>query len=159
MAKLDHMDRKILDLLQRDATQSHQEIAEHVGSSPTSCWRRIKALEEHGVIRGRVALLDPMQMDLKVSVMCNVTLKEHGEKAREALESFVLSRPEVMECYSMSGETDYMLRIVVPDVAAYEHFLMAHVLDHPFVASASSSFALRQVKYTTGLPVTSSTRL
>ena len=151
---MDKMDRKILDLVQRDATLSHQEISEKVGSSPTSCWRRIKSLEERGIILRRVALLDPIEMDLKVSVMCSVTLKEHGEKARDALESFVLSRPEVMECYSMSGETDYMLRIVVPDVAAYEHFLMAHVLDHPFVASASSSFALRQVKYTTSLPVT-----
>ncbi len=153
MAKLDKMDRKILDLLQQDATLSHQEIAERVGSSPTSCWRRIKALEERGVIMRRVALLDPTQMDLRVSVMCGVTLKEHGDKARDALESFVLGRPEVLECYSMSGDTDYMLRIVVPDVAAYEHFLMNYVLDHPFVASASSSFALRQVKYSTSLPV------
>ena len=153
MAKLDKMDRKILDLLQQNATLSHQEIAERVGSSPTSCWRRIKALEERGVIMRRVALLDPTQMDLRVSVMCGVTLKEHGDKAREAIENFVLSRPEVLECYSMSGETDHMLRIVVPDVSAYEHFLMNHVLAHPFVASASSSFTLRQVKYTTSLPV------
>ena len=153
MSTLDDIDRKILLLLQEDATLSHQDLADRVGASSTSCWRRIKALEEAGVIDGRVVLLHPEKVDRKVSVMCSVHLKEHNGDVRQAMETFVQNRPEVMECYSMSGDTDYMLRIVVPNVEAYEHFLMTHLLSNPHVASASSSFALRQVKYTTALPL------
>jgi len=153
MSLLDEVDRKILTLLQQDATLSHQDLADQVGASSTSCWRRIKALEEAGVIQSRVVLLSAPEVDLKVSVLCSVHLKEHSTKDRKALEEFVLARPEVMECYSMSGDTDYMLRVVVPDVEAYEHFLMTHLLSNPIVASASSSFALRQVKYSTALPL------
>lgn len=150
---MDEIDRRIVRELQADAGVSHAALAEKVGASPTSCWRRIRALEEAGVLRGAVRLVDPQKVGRGVSVMLQVRAKSHAPDVREAFETYLLGRPEVMECYSMSGEWDYLMRIVVADVADYERFLMRELLAHPNVATSASHFALSQVKYTTAVPV------
>ncbi|WP_374469954.1 Lrp/AsnC family transcriptional regulator [Phenylobacterium sp.] len=150
---MDEIDRRIVRELQADAGVSHAALAEKVGASPTSCWRRIRALEESGVLRGAVRLVDPQKVGRGVSVMLQVRAKSHEPAVREAFERYLLGRPEVMECYSMSGEWDYLMRIVVPDVAGYERFLMRELLAHPNVDTSASHFALSQVKYTTAVPV------
>jgi Lrp/AsnC family transcriptional regulator len=150
---LDSIDRRILAALQADASLSHAEIAERAGTSTASAWRRIKALEAAGVLRGQVRLVDADKVDRGVNVLCNLRVRSHARDSRAAFEAFVRERPEIMECYSMSGEWDYLLRIVVAGVADYEHFLMRILLDHPSVGNASSHFALSVTKYTTALPV------
>lgn len=151
--RLDDIDRRLLRALQADASLSHAALAERVGASPASCWRRIRALEQAGVLRGTVRLVDPDAVARGVSVMLQVRMKSHASEARQAFESFVGGRPEVMECYSMSGEWDYLMRIVVADVADYERFLMRELLNHPNVDNSASHFALSQVKYTTAVPI------
>ncbi len=152
-AGIDEIDRKILTRLQSNAEVSQADLAKEVGVSATSCWRRVRALEERGAIQKQVALLGAEALDLRVSVIASVSLTEHGDENREAFESFVENHPEIVECYSMSGDRDYLMRIVVRDVEAYDRFLTHYLLHHPAVASASSSFALRQIKYTTELPL------
>lgn len=150
---IDDIDRRILKELQVDALLSHAELAERVGSSPASCWRRVKALENAGILGPAVRLLDAGKIDLGVNVLCNVRMRSHDRASIEGFENFVASRTEIMDCYSMSGDWDYLLRIVAVDVAGYEHFLMRILLGHPSVATASSHFALSQTKYSTRLPV------
>lgn len=150
---LDAIDRRLIDALQADATLSNAELADRVGASAASCWRRIKALEQAGVLRGAVRLVDPQAVGRGVNVICNLRLRTHGREQRAAFEAFVRGRPEIMECYSMSGEWDYLLRVVAADVADYERFLMRSLLEQPEVATASSHFALSQTKYTTAIPV------
>ena len=146
---LDSSDKKILGLIQRDAGLTHQEIAEKTGLSATSVWRRIKNLEEVGVVRGQVVLLDPKKIGMQVCALINLRLVRHGEDTRVEFEEFIASRPEVMECYAVIGNYDYMLVVQVPNVEAYEIFLSRHLLSHHLVASSTSSFTLRRVKYTT----------
>ncbi|MGI4818553.1 MULTISPECIES: Lrp/AsnC family transcriptional regulator [unclassified Brevundimonas] len=150
---LDDVDRRLLRLLQADASLSHAALAEQAGSSPASCWRRIKAMEEAGVLRAQVRLVDAEKVGRGVNVMCQVRMKSHSPNERQAFENFLHTKPEVMEAHSMSGEWDYLLRIVAEDVAGYERFLMRDLLNHANVATAASHFALSQVKYTTALPV------
>jgi Lrp/AsnC family transcriptional regulator len=150
---LDDLDRRLLRALQADASLSHAALAEALGASPASCWRRIRALEVAGVLRATVRLVDAERVDRGVSVICQVTMKSHAQAAREEFERYVRSREEIMECHSMSGEWDYLMRIVVADVADYERFLMRGLLRHPAVANAASHFALSQIKYTTAVPV------
>jgi len=149
-ASLDDVDRRILRLLQVDASMSHAALAEAAGSSPASCWRRIKAMEEAGILRASVRLVDADLVGRGVNIMCQVRMKPND---RLAFEHFLQAKPEVMEAHSMSGEWDYLLRIVAEDVAGYERFLMRDLLNHANVATAASHFALSQVKYTTALPV------
>lgn len=151
--ELDAVDRRILEQLQVDASLSNAELAEKIGSSAASCWRRIRNLEQAGVLGPAVRLLDPQAIGRSVNVLCNVRVSSHARAARSAFEDFVCERREILECYSMSGEWDYLLRIVVSDVADYERFLMRVLLDHPSVGGASSHFALSQTKYTTALPL------
>jgi len=146
---LDSPDRRILNLIQAQASLTHQEIAERTGVSATSVWRRIKNLEEVGVIRGRVALLDPKKIGMQVCALISLRLMRHGEDTRIEFEDFIASRPEVMECYAVVGDYDYMLVVMVPTVEDYEIFLSRHLLSHALVASSNSSFTLRRVKYTT----------
>lgn len=146
---LDESDKKILNLIQMDASLTHQEIAEQTGVSATSVWRRIKNLEEVGVIRGQVALLDPKKVDMQVCALINLRLVRHGEDTRIEFEDFIASRTEVMECYAVVGNYDYMLVVMVPNVEDYEIFLSRHLLSHHLVASSNSNFTLRRVKYTT----------
>jgi Lrp/AsnC family transcriptional regulator len=150
---LDEIDRRLIRALQADATLSQAALAETVGASAASCWRRIKALEQVGVLKGAVRLADPRKVGRGVSVMVQIRLKSHAGDGREGFERFMRDRPEIMESYSMSGEWDYLMRIAVADVADYERFLMRELLSHPNVATTTSHFALSQVKYTTALPV------
>jgi Lrp/AsnC family transcriptional regulator len=149
----DAFDLKILAELQRDADQSMQDLGDKVGLSHTPCWRRVKRLEEQGVIRRRVTLLNAEQLRMSVNVFVNVTLRQHQENALNRFEDAVLDVPEIVECYTVSGDTDFLLRVVVEDVAAYEHLLKRTLVHLPEVGNLSSTFALRQVKYTTELPL------
>lgn len=150
---LDAVDRRIVRALQRDASQSHATLAESVGASPASVWRRVRALERAGVLCANVRLADPAMLGRSVNVMCQVRMSRQTVDARAEFETFIGAREEIVECYAMSGEWDYLLRIAVKDVADYDRFIRQGVLAHPSVANAASNFALRQVKYTTEIPV------
>lgn len=151
--ELDPVDCRILALLQQDAALSHAEVGEGAGVSAASAWRRIKRLEEAGLILGRVALVDAALAGLTVQVVVTVTLRHHGDGQREAFEDWARAHPEVTSCYALTGDKDYVLHVVVKDMAAYDHFLTGDLLHQDYVASASSSIVLRQIKYTTALPV------
>ena len=150
---MDAFDLQILRELQADAEISMQELGERVGLSHTPCWRRVKKLEEAGVIRHRVTLLDPDQLNLAVNVFVQVSLGVQQEEALNAFEAAVQAIPEIVECYTVSGDRDFLLRVVVEDVTAYERLLKSTLVHLPEVANMSSTFALRQVKYTTELPL------
>jgi len=150
---IDAIDRKILDVLQRRGDVSHAALADLVGASTASCWRRIRALESAGVLGGSVRLVDPKAVGRGVDVLCHVRMKSQDQRRGKEFEEFVVRRSEIVECFSMTGDWDYLLRIVVGGVADYERFLMRELLAHPSVATASSHFALARVKYTTALPV------
>lgn len=150
---MDTIDKRIVELLQRDGAISHADLGEKVGASAASCWRRIKALEAAGILTATVRLVDPEKIGLGVNVFCSIRMRSHTRDARKLFEDFLEDRPEVIECFSMSGEWDYLLRIAVADVADYERFLMRSLLEHPSVGAASSHFALSTTKYTTALPV------
>jgi Lrp/AsnC family leucine-responsive transcriptional regulator len=150
---LDIIDRRILRHLQQNARLSTAELAQKVGLSVSPAWRRVRALEEAGVITGYQALVDPASVGLRVSVFIHVSLEKQVEAALESFEAAVRRRPEVMECYLMTGDADYLLRVVVPDLAAYERFLMDHLTRIRGIASIKSSFALRPVKHGSELPL------
>jgi Lrp/AsnC family transcriptional regulator, leucine-responsive regulatory protein len=150
---LDLVDRNILRMLQTQADISHAALAEHVGASPASCWRRIKAMETAGLLKNSVRLVDAEVLGRGLIVFCQVRMKTHDPSTRKDFERFVESHSEVLECYSMSGEWDYLLRVVAADVGDYERLLMHGILTHDAVAASSSHFALKRVKYSTALPV------
>lgn len=150
---LDEIDRRILTALQHDGRLTNQDLAARVGISPSPCWRRVRALETAGVIKAYAALVDPGAIGLDVSVFTQVSLDRQGEKNLQVFEQAVGAWPEIMECYLMTGDADYLLRVVVPDLAAYEKFLMQKLTRIPGIASIKSSFALRSVKYRTDLPI------
>lgn len=151
--ELDAIDARILTELQSDGGLTNAELAERVGLSPSPCLRRVKLLTDAGVIKKRVALVDGNAIDLKVSVFIHVTLEKQIEENLSEFEAAIEARPEVVECYLMTGESDYLLRVVVPDLEAYERFLMEHLTRIPGVSNIKSSFALNQVKYSTALPL------
>ena len=157
MIQLDPIDRNILSILQEDARISNLDLARRVGLSPSPCLRRVRELERSGLVRRHVTLLDPQALGLGVSVFIQVRLDRQIERSLETFEAAVLVRPEVMECYLMTGDSDYLLRVVVPDVPAFERFLVEHLTRVPGVANLRSSFALKQVKYTTALPLPGAT--
>ena len=150
---MDDMDRKILSVLQSDSGQSVAEMAEKVGLSHTPFWRRLKRLEKDGVIQGRVSILDPKKLGLDITVFANVKLRQHDEETLEAFEREVAAFPEVMECYSMSGETDYVVRALVASIEEYERLLKRRLLHLPGVVAINSHFALKCIKLTTKLPL------
>ena len=150
---LDDADLRILDALQEDARVTNSELAEQVFLSPSPCLRRVRELEQGGVVRRYVALLDPLAVGLTVSVFIQVSLEKQVQNALDTFEKSVLAREEVMECYLMTGDADYLLRVVVPDVLAVERFIVDFLAKVPGVASIKSSFALKQVKYKTALPL------
>lgn len=155
MVGLDQIDRKIIKALQDNARLSSQDLSDRVGISPSPCWRRVKALEEAGVITKYVTLVDPEALGLSISIFTSVSLDKQIETALDTFQKAVRKRPEVMECYLMTGDFDYLLRVVVGSLHDYERFLLDHLTKVPGVASIKSSFALKQVKYTTALPVSS----
>ena len=150
---IDDIDRRILAELQLNAAVTNGYLAERVGSSTASVWRRIKSMEASGLLKQSVRLLDQAVLGYGVNVLCNIRVRSHARDVRRAFESFVAERPEILECFSMSGDWDYLLRIVAVDVSDYENFLMGVLLDHPSVGGASSHFALALTKYSTALPL------
>jgi DNA-binding Lrp family transcriptional regulator len=150
---LDAIDQRILERLQDNARVSNVELARAVNLSPSPCLARVRRLEESGLIRRHVTLLDPVKLGLTVSVLVQVTLEKQIEPALEAFEKAMRARPEVMECYLMTGDADYLLRVVVPDVPAFERFILDFLSRVPGVGNIKSSFALKQVKYQTALPL------
>jgi len=152
---MDEIDLKIVSLLQTDARITNADLADKVGLSPAPCLRRVRALEQRGVIKKYVALLDPGAVNLGVTVFIQITLDLQVERRLEVFERAIMRRPEVLECFLMTGDSDYLLRVVVPDVAAYERFLKQSLTRLEGVASIKSSFALKQVKYSTVLPLDS----
>lgn len=150
---LDAIDRKILTLLQADAARPVADIAAAVGLSASPCWRRIQRLEAAGIIRARVALLDPERMNVGVTVFVAVRTSRHDLGWLEAFAAAVRDFPEVVEFYRMSGDIDYLLRVVVPDIAAYDAFYK-RLIQRVALSDVSSSFAMETIKYTTALPVT-----
>ncbi len=150
---MDRIDRKILACLQRDAGRSVAEIAERVGLSTTPCWRRIQRLEQAGVIRRRVALLDAERLNVGVTVFVRVRTSQHNYDWLEKFSKAVERMEEVVEFYRMSGDIDYLLRVVVTDIASYDAVYKRLIKAADF-AEVSSSFALEEIKNTTALPLT-----
>lgn len=150
---MDELDRKILRQMQSDPTISIAALADAVGLSQTPCWRRVKKLENDGIIQGRALLLDARKLGLGVDVFAHIRLKTHDEATLVALERQTMIHPEIVECFSMSGESDYLMRVVAGSIDDYERFLKKVLLHLPGVASVNSSFALQRVKLTTTLPV------
>lgn len=150
---LDATDRRILNQLQRDSKQTNVELSARVGLSPSPCLSRVKQLEKDGFIRGYVALLDPESVDLSINVFIRVTLEKQVERALQVFEQKMNAFPEVMECYLMTGDSDYLVRLIVPDIQALERFIVKELTTIPGVSNIRSSFALKQVKYKTALPV------
>lgn len=151
--QLSRADHLLLDALQSDATRSQSELAEIAGMSRSSVWRRIRDFEEGGLITAQVALLNPQEAGFQIQVLLSVAITEHTDENRQDFERHVALLPEVTECFSVSGERDYVLHVVVRDMDAYNQFLIAQVLKHSAVRSASSTFVLRRVKYTTMMPL------
>jgi len=153
MHKLKRSELRLLDAMQKDTTLSQIDLAELSGKSRTSIWRLIREFEEAGLIEGKVALLNPKELGLQIHVMLSVSMVKHTDRTRKEFEAHVQTLPEVMECYSVSGDRDYVLLIISRDMESYNQLLNTMILDHPSVHSASSSFALRRIKYTTALPL------
>lgn len=147
------LDRRILRVLQQDGGVSNAALAEQVGASAASCWRRVKALEDAGVLRATVRLVDAQSVGCDLDVFCQIRMKIHDLKSRQSFERFIHAQPETVECYSISGEWDYLLHMVIAGVHDYERLLMDGILAHPAIATSSSVFALKRVKYSTALPV------
>ncbi|UVO17481.1 Bkd operon transcriptional regulator BkdR [Stutzerimonas stutzeri] len=153
MRKLDRIDIGILNRLQEDARVTNAELARAVNLSSTPCFNRVKAMVELGLIRQQVTLLAPELLGLNVNVFIHVSLEKQVVDALARFESAIAERPEVMECYLMTGDADYLLRVLVPDIQALERFILDHLTKIPGVANIRSSFALKQVRYKTALPL------
>lgn len=154
MLQLDKIDYRILGEIQADGRITNQALAERVGLSPSPCLRRVRALENAGVITGYVGLVDPHAVGLPVTVFVRVRLGTQDDKHLAAFEETVSTIPEVMECYLMTGECDYQLRAVFPSLTAFEDFLRHKLTRIAGVSQVTSSFALRPIAYRTALPQT-----
>jgi Lrp/AsnC family transcriptional regulator len=152
-SRLDKVDRRILDLLQREGALSVAEVASRTGMSTTTCWRRIQALENSGVIKGRVALLDRAALGLDVTIFAHVKLSTQGRGAIAAFAEAIRDRPEVLDCYTTVGEWDFMLRVVTRDIKSYEAFYLDHLSKLPNVQSINSSVTVTVIKESTILPI------
>jgi Lrp/AsnC family transcriptional regulator len=153
LSRLDKVDRRILDLVQREGALSVAEVASRTGLSTTTCWRRIQALEQSGVIKGRVALLDRAALGLDVTIFAHVKLSTQGRDAIAAFAEAIRERPEVLDCYTTMGEWDFMLRVVTRDIKAYEAFYLDHLSKLPYVQSINSSVTVTVIKESTILPI------
>lgn len=151
--KLDSAQRQILGLLQKDSTLSTQQMADKVGLSPSPCWRRVKELEESGLIKGYVALLDRQKLGLTTCVWVRVKLKKHSAEVLDRFETVVKGCDEVVECYELLGETDCLLKLYLPNLEAFSAFMHNFLLKIPEVDVTHSSVALREIKNETALPI------
>ena len=154
---MDKLDRQILELLQKDSAQTVADIARKVGLSVTPCWRRIQRMDEQGIIRGRVALLTPQKIGLGMSVFVAIRTDQHNADWLTNFATTMSALPEVVEFYRMSGEVDYLLRVVVADMAAYDRFYK-ELITMTGLRDVSSSFAMEEIKYTTELPLSQVTK-
>ncbi|HEX5537333.1 MAG TPA: Lrp/AsnC family transcriptional regulator [Sphingobium sp.] len=150
---MDEFDRKILRVLQDEASVTMAELADRVGLSQTPCWRRVKALEESGVIERRAVLLSAEKLGFSVHVLAHIRLRQHDEETLDLFEDTVRAHPEIVECFVMSGEHDYIVRVLARSIDHYEQFLRKVLLHLPGVAHVDSGFALKKVKLTTYVPV------
>ncbi len=150
--KLDSIDVRILEILQQDATLQVSEVAERVGLSTTPCWRRIQRLKASGVITRQVALLNPQKVNVGVTVFVSVRTGTHSQEWFDAFKATVQAIPEVVEFYRMSGDVDYLLRVVVPDIAGYDR-VYKRLIAGTQLRDVSSSFAMEELKLTTALPL------
>jgi Lrp/AsnC family transcriptional regulator len=155
LGDLDETDLRILEAMQRDATQSTADLAKRVGLSQSPCWRRIRRLESLGIIRGRVALLDPVALGFEMTVFASIKLSEHGTQSLPEFEDAIEDLAEVVESHAMTGEVDYLLKVVTRDIQSYERFLRKHLLQLPTVREVHSQIALKRTKHTTELPLSS----
>nr|WP_304524190.1 Lrp/AsnC family transcriptional regulator [Cupriavidus sp. MP-37] len=153
MIELDKTDLRILAELQRDASLTNVELAARVNLSPSPCLARVRVMKQSGLISKHVTLLDPRKLGLNVNVFIQVSLEKQTRAGLESFERAVLALPQVMECYLMSGDSDYLIRVLVAEVQALEHFIVDKLTRLAGVASIRSSFALKQVKYQTALPL------
>lgn len=151
--KLDTIDLRILRELQRDGSLSNVDLARRVHLSPSPCLARVKALERSGVIQKYVALADPQCLGLGLSVFINISLKEQSKVSLAEFEQRISQHDEVMECYLMTGDSDYLIRVVVPDISALERFILDQLTPIPGIEKIRSSFTLKQVRYKTALPL------
>jgi len=149
----DAVDRRILAVLQREGRLSNQDIAARVNVSPAACWRRIRALEESGVIRGYRAELQREAVGLGLCVFAHVTLARHEVRNVGRFEKAVLSRPEVLECHATTGDADFLLKVVARDIRSYDQFLEAFLFTLPGIAQVRSSITLREIKHSAELPL------
>ncbi|MBK4216460.1 Lrp/AsnC family transcriptional regulator [Paracoccus caeni] len=153
MFRLDDLDERIVSALQRDGSLSSAALAEVVNASPASCWRRVKALEEAGILGPTVRIVKPESLGRGLDVFCQIRMKSQDAAARMDFQRVLEAEPTILEVYSISGEWDYLLHLAVRGMADYEEILMHRILAHHSVAQASSVFALRRVKHTNVVPV------
>ncbi len=149
----DSYERRILIELQANARLTNQELAERVNLSPSACWRRVKALEDAGVILRYAAILDPRKVGFGENVFAHITLIRHSATLAREFTDEISKHPEVMECFNTTGDADVLLRVVTPNVSAYDEFLEETIFRAPGLAQVRSNFALRQVKFETALPI------
>jgi len=153
MTELNTQDVKILDLLQRNADRSSAEVADTLNMSQSPCWRRINRLEKEGVIQKRVALLDRKALNMELVAFTTINLSEAGRRNMEMFENAVRELDEVIECYTMTGAWDYMLKIVVKDISHYEQFVRNRLLEVPMIGEIHSHISVTEIKNTTELPL------
>ncbi|WP_322061041.1 Lrp/AsnC family transcriptional regulator [Paraburkholderia sp. J63] len=154
--RLDRIDIGILSQLQQNARITNADLAHAVNLSQTPCFNRVRALEKLGLFKEQVTLLNPERLGLRINVFIQVSLEKQVEEALQRFEKAIAERPEVMECYLMTGDADYLLRVVMPDMQTLEHFILEHLTKIPGVSNIRSSFALKQVRYKTALPLPAS---
>ena len=151
---MDSKDRQILSELQGDGRLSNQELSERVNLSPSPCLRRVRLMEEHGVIRGYTALVDQKAWGLPVTVFIRLKLERHSDEAVNAFEDAIIAMPQVMDCWLMTGRSDYLLRVIAADLDDYERFVRRELQRVPGIASIDTSFAYGSVKHAQVLPET-----
>ncbi|PCJ44069.1 MAG: AsnC family transcriptional regulator [Alphaproteobacteria bacterium] len=151
-ANMDKLDQKILDLLQQDAMVPVADIAEQVGSSKSVCWRRIQRLQDDGIIKSRVALLDPNKVGLDIILFAQVKMTAHGRRLPNFIE-IIKDIPQILECYTLMGNVDFLLKIVVKDIQEYENLWWHHLSPIEGVQEINSTIAMTAVKHTTKLPL------
>jgi Lrp/AsnC family leucine-responsive transcriptional regulator len=151
--KLDKQDVSILEAIQKDGRLSNRDLAKEVSLSPSPSWRRLRALEDAGVISHYAAVVDREQVGLSIMGFAHVTLNDHSSEKVKRFDRAIMRAPQVLECHATSGEHDYMLKVVAPDMASYQDFLSEYLLKIGVVRTVNTSFALKQQKSTTALPM------
>lgn len=149
----DATDLKLLRALQAEPTLSVAELGERIGLSHTPCWRRVKRLEAEGLIKGRNVVLNADALGFPITVFCFIRLKQHDKASMDSFEESARIHPNIVQCYTMSGEQDYLLRVVAPSIKAYERLLKTDLLSLPCVGQMNSSFAMSEIKNTLDLPI------